>query len=69
MAKTISDLFIRTNPFDFFMRDPHIEVVVSGKNAHGNEVVLKKATSPANVEFVYDELLALLAKLTAETTE
>ena len=51
------------------MRDPHIEVVVSGKNAQGNEVVLKKATSPANVEFVYDELLALLAKLTAETTE
>lgn len=47
------------------MRDPQVEVVVSGKNSEGNEVVLKKSTSEANVSFVYTELLELLNKLTA----
>jgi len=47
------------------MRDPQVEVVVSGKNSEGNDVVLKKATSTANAAFVYTELLALLNKLIA----
>lgn len=47
------------------MRDPQIEVVISGKNAEGNEVVLKKSTSPANAEIVYKELLELLTSLIA----
>lgn len=47
------------------MRDPQVEIVVSGKNSDGNEVVLKKASSPANAEHVYKELLELLTKLTA----
>lgn len=47
------------------MRDPQIEIVVSGKNSDGNEVVLKKASSEANAKFVYAELLEILAGLTS----
>ena len=42
-----------------------VEIVVSGKNTDGNEVVLKKETSPANAKFVYNELLELLSELTS----
>tara|TARA_B100001057_G_scaffold384863_1_gene391454 strand:+ start:573 stop:728 length:156 start_codon:yes stop_codon:yes gene_type:complete len=47
------------------MRDPQIEIVVSGKNSDGNEVVLKKASSEANAKFVYEELLEILTALTS----
>ena len=47
------------------MRDPQVEIVVSGKNSEGNEVVLKKASSPANADYVYKELLALIKELTS----
>ena len=50
---------------DSIMRDPQIEIVVSGKNSDGNEVVLKKASSEANAKFVYAELLEILAGLTS----
>ena len=45
-----------------------VEVVVSGKNSDGNEVVLKKETSPANVKFVYQDLLKLLNELIGSET-
>ena len=52
------------------MRDPMVEIVVSGKNSEGNEVVLKKETSPANAKFVYQDLLKLLGELTgSDATE
>ena len=47
-----------------------VEIVVSGKNSKGNEVVLKKETSPANAKFVYQDLLKLLGELTgSDATE
>ena len=46
------------------MRDPLIEIVVSGKNAQGSEVVLKKSTSEANASHCYKKLLELLDELT-----
>ena len=51
------------------MRDATVEIVISGKNSEGNEVVLKKETSPANAKFVYGELLNLLKELTATDSE
>lgn len=48
-----------------FMRDPQVEIVISGKNSEGNEVVLKKASSPANASNVYEELVELLGQLTS----